>query len=266
MYSPTSVLYTSKVFLEEMGLLQNPNLLFLNKAWTVQAINAGALKGVKESDVKDGLNLNAGQMESLLTYFKNNDMNGNGKTDDERPLNFVYNNWQGNQCDLYGMFGLNDNLEHRVIVDGKVTYTTEGYRIANEVLLYCENEEYLKMVQDIAISHHEKWNGTGYPKQLKETQIPLSARIMAIADVFDALVSPRCYKEPISEEKAFEIIEKDSGIHFDPVLTEIFLEIKTINHKRICTENSKSTLPTSSKPSMRQYRNSEQQNRISVRR
>lgn len=109
--------------IEEMGLLQNPNLLFLNKAWTVQAIKAGALKGVKESDVKDGLNLNAGQMESLLTYFKNNDMNGNGKTDDERPLNFVYNNWQGNQCDLYGMFGLNDNLEHRVIVDGKVTYT-----------------------------------------------------------------------------------------------------------------------------------------------
>jgi len=109
--------------IEEMGLLQNPNLLFLNKAWTVHAIKAGALKGVKESDVKDGLNLNAGQMESLLTYFKNNDMNGNGKTDDERPLNFVYNNWQGNQCDLYGMFGLNDNLEHRVIVDGKVTYT-----------------------------------------------------------------------------------------------------------------------------------------------
>ena len=114
--------------IEEMGLLQNPNLLFLNKAWTLSAIKAGALKGVKAADVKDGLTLNASQMEALLTYFKNNDMNGNGKTDDERPLNFVYNNWQGNQCDLYGMFGLNDNLEHRIVVDGKITYTIEDQR------------------------------------------------------------------------------------------------------------------------------------------
>ena len=114
--------------IEEMGLLQNPNLLFLNKTWTLSAIKAGALKGVKAADVKDGLTLNASQMEALLTYFKNNDMNGNGKTDDERPLNFVYNNWQGNQCDLYGMFGLNDNLEHRIVVDGKVTYTIEDQR------------------------------------------------------------------------------------------------------------------------------------------
>lgn len=55
-------------------------------------------------------------------------MNGNGDTADERPMSFVYNNWQGNQCDLYGMFGLNDNLEHRVVVDGKVTYTVADPR------------------------------------------------------------------------------------------------------------------------------------------
>lgn len=114
--------------IEEMGLLQHPNLLFLNKDWTIKAIRAKAVFGIKESDVKDGLNLTAAQMESLLTYFRDNDMNGNGKTDDERPLNFVYNNWQGNQCDLYGMFGLNDNLEHRVIVDDKVVYTVQDER------------------------------------------------------------------------------------------------------------------------------------------
>ena len=114
--------------IEEMGLLQHPNLLFLNKDWTIKAIRAKAVSGIKESDVKDGLNLTAAQMESLLTYFRDNDMNGNGKTDDERPLNFVYNNWQGNQCDLYGMFGLNDNLEHRVIVDDKVVYTIQDER------------------------------------------------------------------------------------------------------------------------------------------
>ncbi len=109
--------------IEEMGLLQNPNILFLNKNWARAAIEAGAVQGVTVDDLKDGLNLTAEQMEAMLRYFRDNDMNGNGKPDDERPLSFVYNNWQGNQCDLYGMFGLNDNLEHRIIVDGKVTYT-----------------------------------------------------------------------------------------------------------------------------------------------
>lgn len=108
---------------EEMGLLQNPNLLFLNKNWTQKVIDAGAVTGITSADLKDGIRLTAAQMQQILTYFKNNDMNGDGKNTDERPLNFVHNNWQGNQCDLYGMFGLNDNLEHRVIVNDKVTYT-----------------------------------------------------------------------------------------------------------------------------------------------
>ena len=113
---------------EEMGLLQNPNLLFLNKNWAAEAIQAGAVDGVTEADLVDGLTLTCDQMEAMLTYFKDNDMNGNGKTDDERPMSFVYNNWQGNQCDLYGMFGLNDNTDHRIIVDGKVTYTVQDER------------------------------------------------------------------------------------------------------------------------------------------
>ena len=107
---------------EEMGLLQNPNLLFLNKSWTIAAVEANAVSGLTAADVADGIQLTASQMEQLLTYFHEHDMNGNGQND-ERPMTFVYNNWQGNQCDLYGMFGLNDNTDHRVIVDGIVTYT-----------------------------------------------------------------------------------------------------------------------------------------------
>ena len=114
--------------IEEMGLLQSPNLLFLNVGWTKEVIAAGAVDGLTEDQLKDGLALTAAQMEQILTYFRDHDMNGNGKTDDERPMSFVYNNWQGNQCDLYGMFGLNDNLEHRVMVDGKVTYTVQDER------------------------------------------------------------------------------------------------------------------------------------------
>ena len=114
--------------IEEMGLLQSPNLLFLNKVWAQAAIEAGAVKGLTAADLKDGINITAAQMEQILTYFRDNDMNGNGNAGDERPLSFVHNNWQGNQCDLYGMFGLNDNLEHRVVVDGKITYTVQDVR------------------------------------------------------------------------------------------------------------------------------------------
>lgn len=113
---------------EEIGLQEHPNILFLNKNWAAQAIQAGAVSGLTEADLVDGLTLNSQQMEDMLRYFKENDMNGNGDTDDERPLSFVYNNWQGNQCDLYGMFGINDNLEHRVVVDGKITYTIQDER------------------------------------------------------------------------------------------------------------------------------------------
>lgn len=114
--------------IEEMGLLQNPNILFLNKNWAAKAIEAGAVTGVTVDDLKDGLNLTSAQMEAMLTYFRDNDMNGNGDTADERPLSFVYNNWQGNQCDLYGMFGLNDNLEHRIVINDKITYTVQDDR------------------------------------------------------------------------------------------------------------------------------------------
>ncbi len=114
--------------IEEMGLLQNPNMLFLNKVWAQQAIEAGAVNGITVADLKDGITLTSDQMEELLIYFRDNDMNGNGNASDERPLSFVYNNWQGNQCDLYGMFGLNDNLEHRVVIDGRVTYTVTDDR------------------------------------------------------------------------------------------------------------------------------------------
>lgn len=76
--------------------------------------------------------------------------------------------------------------------------------------------------ENLANFHHEKWNGTGYPRGLKGEEIPLSARIMAVADVFDALVSRRSYKEPFSFEKAMQIIREDSGLRFDPAIVDAF--------------------------------------------
>lgn len=105
-------------------------------------------------------------------------------------------------------------------------HTTEGERIVKEVLSASEDEDYIRVTSLVAMYHHEKWDGTGYPQGLKSTEIPLFARILAIADVFDALVSPRCYKEPMDPDKAFEIIRKDAGTHFDPELAMIFLGLR----------------------------------------
>jgi len=76
----------------------------------------------------------------------------------------------------------------------------------------------------IALEHHEKWDGSGYPHGVKGENIHLYARIVAIADVFDALSSKRCYKEPIPLQKVLSIMKEDSGTHFDPKLTELFLD------------------------------------------
>ena len=85
--------------------------------------------------------------------------------------------------------------------------------------------ELLRLAHTIAITHHEKWNGKGYPKGLKGSEIPLEGRIVAIADVFDALTSHRPYKNAWSVEKAAALIESEAGEHFDPHLTVLFFDI-----------------------------------------
>lgn len=98
-----------------------------------------------------------------------------------------------------------------------------GGEVVKQVLDGVTDEEYLKFASDIAVSHHEWWDGSGYPNGTKGEKIALSARIMAIADVYDALVSERCYKKPIPHEEAVKIIESESGTHFDPKLVDVFL-------------------------------------------
>ena len=105
------------------------------------------------------------------------------------------------------------------------THTTIGGEIIDHILNDLKDERYLNMAHDIALYHHEKWNGMGYPCGLKEDEIPLSARIMAIADVFDALISKRCYKEAMPIDDAINIIIKDAGTHFDPNIVKVFKTI-----------------------------------------
>jgi response regulator RpfG family c-di-GMP phosphodiesterase len=101
-----------------------------------------------------------------------------------------------------------------------------GGRLIHQFLKGIEDEKYLQIAQDIATYHHEKFNGKGYPYGLSGTDIPLSARIMAVADVFDALVSQRCYKQAMNYNDAFALIDSEAGEHFDPVLVHVFMQIK----------------------------------------
>ena len=104
------------------------------------------------------------------------------------------------------------------------SHTTAGKELIDQAIRTVHGEGYLTQGRDLAAYHHEKWNGTGYPEGLAGEEIPLSARVMAIADVFDALSSRRIYKDAMPFEKAVSIIKEDAGTHFDPQCVEAFLD------------------------------------------
>lgn len=123
-----------------------------------------------------------------------------------------------------GKIGIPDGI---LLKPGKLTSeefeTIKSHTLIGAKILGGSKSEILQLGTEIALTHHEKWNGKGYPKGLSGTAIPLTGRIAAIADVFDALTSKRPYKDPFPVEVACDIIKKDRGEHFDPELADIFL-------------------------------------------
>ncbi len=105
-------------------------------------------------------------------------------------------------------------------------HTVNGGKIVMETFGHLGDEEYAKMAYEVARFHHEKWNGRGYPEGMKEDEIPLCARIMAVADVFDAISEKRCYRDAMPMDKCFAIIKDGSGTDFDPVIADLFVEIR----------------------------------------
>lgn len=118
-------------------------------------------------------------------------------------------------------------------------HTEQGGKIVQETFGHLENKEYTRMAYEVARYHHEKWNGKGYPEGLAGEEIPLCARIMAVADVFDAVSEKRCYREAMPMNQCFDIIRNGCGQDFDPVIASVFLEIRSKVEKIHDTVNVK---------------------------
>jgi putative two-component system response regulator len=149
------------------------------------------------------------------------------RIDDEHKLNII----KASQLHDIGKVAVPDNI---LLKPGKLTasewavmreHAAKGADLLREAVMELDADSMLDVAREIALHHHEKWDGQGYPYGLKGEEIPLSARIMAVADVYDALVSKRPYKEPMSKEEARDIIVAGKGTHFDPVLVDVFAKI-----------------------------------------
>lgn len=131
-----------------------------------------------------------------------------------------------------GKVGIPDSvlLKPGKLTDDEFAIMKDHPHIGAQALAIAEKHlgtsSFLAIAKEIALTHHEKWNGTGYPAQLQGENIPLSGRLMALADVYDALISARVYKPAFSHEKAKSIIVEGSGNHFDPEVVDAFLAVE----------------------------------------
>ncbi len=206
-------------------LVANQNKIFEMQTHTI----SGLANLIENRDTETG-----GHVARTSEYVKilATDCKNKGLFSDIIDDNYIYSLYKLAPLHDVGKIVVSDTILKK---PGKLTaeeyeemkkHATFGGEVVKEILTGVTDEDYLKFASDIATYHHERFDGSGYPNKLKGDEIPLNARIMAIADVFDALISKRCYKEAIPIEEAFEIIKEESGTHFDPRLVDVFLSDK----------------------------------------
>jgi putative two-component system response regulator len=141
-----------------------------------------------------------------------------------------------------GKIGIRDSI---LMKKGKLTaeefeemkqHTVIGYNAIKAASRRLGKNSFLKSAMELTLHHHEKWDGTGYPDRLRKTAIPLSCRIMAVGDVYDALISERPYKPPFPHAEAVRIISGSGGTHFDPAIVSVFQELND-DFDRIAVSN-----------------------------
>jgi HD-GYP domain-containing protein (c-di-GMP phosphodiesterase class II) len=123
-----------------------------------------------------------------------------------------------------GKLGIPDSILHKpdALTDEEWTIMRKHPQFAYDMLYPVE---YLRPALDIPLCHHEKWDGSGYPRGLKGEEIPLAARLFAVVDVWDALTSDRPYRAAWTREQALEYIQAESGKHFDPTVVDLFFKV-----------------------------------------
>lgn len=166
-------------------------------------------------------------VRAIANHLKKNPKHAKYLTDDK-----IYSLYKSAPLHDLGKVSIPD---HILLKPGKLTmeefdimkgHTTSGKEAIETIMYDLPDEQFLKHALEIAYCHHERWNGSGYPCGLKGEEIPLSARIMALADVYDALINKRVYKPAFTHEKAIEMIMEGRSTHFDPEIIDVLVEIQ----------------------------------------
>ena len=179
-------------------------------------------------------------------------MRETGKHTDELTDSYLYEVENGAPLHDVGKIQIPDALLNK---PGKLTdaefaemkcHTLRGTEIIDRAIgmVSDDSTDYLKEARNLTLYHHERWDGKGYPKGLKGEEIPLSARIMSVADVFDALVARRSYKDGFPFDTAVDIIRKESGTHFDPEVVDAFL---------LCQDEAREIAEQANRKSLEEY-------------
>jgi putative two-component system response regulator len=202
------------------------------KTKTVVELQNAILKTMAELvEFRD--NITGGHIERTQGYLRIlvNEVMKNGLFEEEISSWDLELIMQSAQLHDVGKIGIQDSILQK---PGKLTeeeyekikeHTTFGEKVIDRIKSNTVEQTFLDYAKILALTHHEKWDGSGYPGGLKGKEIPLLGRLMAIADVYDALVSHRSYKNAFTHEEAVKIIEDGKAKHFDPILVDLFLTI-----------------------------------------
>lgn len=211
-----------------------------NRTATIIAMEAGLVSALAE--IVESRDLNTGDhIKRTSSYAKTLARAMAKKEEYQAILTKEYIDVFTTACTLHdvGKIAISDTILNK---PGKLTpeefeimktHTSEGVKLIDMAIQDVGDNAYLTLGREIAGCHHEKWDGSGYPLGLKEKEIPLPARIMAVVDVFDALMSKRSYKEAFFFEESVEIINNERGKHFDPEIVDVFMSILPKFKKRI---------------------------------
>ena len=180
----------------------------------------------RDGETGDHVNRTQRYVENLLSYIRKDPEYRGLLTDD-----YIFHVVRAAPLHDIGKIKIKDEILNK---PGKLTkeefeqiklHTVYGAEIIDHTISKISNQDFLPIARNIALYHHEWYDGTGYPEHKKGNDIPFEARVMALADVYDALVSKRCYKEAYPKEEALEIIKEEEGSHFDPKLVDYFIEM-----------------------------------------